>query len=206
MLTPLRLDVDTIVGSPLPLDLSFVKLHCAIDYTDSDALIEQYVLAAIRAFEDTTHRTVFSRDHRWVLKDFPPTPGYQITLPRGRTTAVESIVYYSDGVATTLGGPTSSGSPTPADYQEDLRGEHGGVLAPLSGSAWPAVDTLQVAPVTITFTAGWANADVPPDITQALLWYIRTALDDNRSDPMKAIANNTVFEAMVSGWRLDRFY
>jgi uncharacterized phiE125 gp8 family phage protein len=206
MLIPLRLDVDPLVGSPLPLDLTLVKQHLAIDYDDQDALIEQYVLAAIRAFEDTTHRTVYSRDHRWVLKDFPQWNYEHIDLPRGRTTAVESIVYYQGGAATTLRGPTSAGSPTGTDYQEDLRGDHGGVLMPPLASSWPSVDVDHVAPVTITFTAGWDSAEVPPDITQALLWYVRTALDDNRSDPMKATANASVFEAMVSGWRLDGFY
>lgn len=204
MLIPLRLEVEPLEGSPLPLDLSFVKQHLAIDYDDNDALIEQYVLAAIRAFEDTTHRTIYSREHVWVLQDFPLTAYQHIDLPRGRTTAVASIVYYDGDTATTLTGPTSA--PAGTEYQEDLRGDHGGVVMPPLGSCWPSTNVEHVAPVTITFTAGWAGDEVPPDITQALLWYVRTALDDNRSDPMKAEANNRVFEAMVSGWRLDRFY
>ena len=91
-LIPLRLEVDPLTTSPIPLSLDLVKDHLAIDYDDSNVLIEQYILAAIRAFEDTTHRTVYSRQHVWVLNDFPQWRDYQITLPRGKTTAVESIV------------------------------------------------------------------------------------------------------------------
>ena len=203
-LIPLRLEVDPLTTSPIPLSLDLVKDHLAIDYDDSNVLIEQYILAAIRAFEDTTHRTVYSRQHVWVLNDFPQWRDYQITLPRGKTTAVKSIVYYSGGEAVTLTGPTSNTVGT--DYQEDLRGDHGGVVMPPLSESWPSPDLDRPDPVTITFTAGWDEADVPPDVLQALLWYIRTAFDDNRTDPQKALANNTVWEAMVSGSRLDRFY
>jgi uncharacterized phiE125 gp8 family phage protein len=203
-LAPVRLDIDPLDGSPLPIDLELIKQHLSIDYDDQDALIEQFTLAAIEAFEGTTHRTLIQREHRWVLASFPFSYKLGIWLPRGKTVAVEQIEYVTGGETTTLTGPTST--PAGSDFQEDLRGNDGGCLLPPQGESWPGVDIDAVAPVTVTFTAGWEAASMPPDALQAILWYIRTSLDDARTDPMKTEANMRVFEAMVSGFRLSRFY
>jgi uncharacterized phiE125 gp8 family phage protein len=203
-LLPKRLDVDPLVGSPFPIDLDLIKSHLAIDYSDQDELIEKFALAAIEAFEGTTHRTLIQREHTWVLASFPFSYKLGIWLPRGRTVSVEQIAYVSGGQTVTLTGPTST--PTGDDYQEDLRGNDGGCLLPLQGESWPSVDIDAVAPVAISFTAGWETAEMPADALNALLFFIRTSLDDARTDPMKSEANMRVFEAMVSGFRLTRFY
>ena len=65
--------------------------------------------------------------------------------------AVQMVV--SGGVMYNLNGPNSS--PEGVDWQEDLRSDAGGIIAPPYGVVWPSVDTMDaVAPVTITFTAG----------------------------------------------------
>ena len=68
------------------------------------------------------------------------------------------------------------------------------------------MDYFAPAPVTITYTAGWTAATLPTDVVTALLFAVRTALDDGRTDPMKTKGNAEALEAMVSGYRLTRWY
>ena len=204
-LHPLRLDIDPVATSPLPVSMALIKQHCAVDFDNQDDLLQTYLFAAITAFENTTHRTLFLREHRWILKGFPyASMGnlYQhIWLPRGKTVSVDSVEYVSNGETITL-----ASSPTGTDWQEDLRGDDGGLLMPPQGESWPTADMDVVAPVTITFTAGYDADALPSDILNALLWFIRTSYDDGRTDPQKQEANLQVFETLVSGYRLTRFY
>jgi len=204
-LSPIRLEVEALVGSPLPIDLDLIKAHCAVDGTDQDDLLETYLFAAINAFENTAHRALFRRGHIWTLKGFPLDAYQRIDLPRGKTRSVDMIEYVSGGNVLILTGPTS-GSPLGDDWQEDLRGDDGGTIMPPRGQSWPSTDSDAPDPVTIHFTAGWEVAELPSDIVNALLWYVRTSLDDARTDPQKTEANLRVFESLVSGYRLSRFY
>src|SRR5262245_48691645 len=125
---PLRLDVDPLAASPLPIELELLKQYLAIDFADFDELIELNLLAAVQECENTTHRTVVRRAHRWVLRDFPWHGCQDLTLPRGKTRAVASVVVSVGGSITTLTGPTSTVPGT--GFQEDLRGADGGVIMP----------------------------------------------------------------------------
>jgi uncharacterized phiE125 gp8 family phage protein len=205
-LCPIRLEIDPLEQSPLPVDLALVKTYCAVDGSDFDDILESSLLAAVKMFEDTTHRTLFRRVHRWVLADFPQTAYQPIELPRGKTREVHSIAYVAGGQTMTLTGPSSI--PAGTGYQEDLRGDSGGVVMPPRGGSWPSPDRDCPAPVVITFEAGWSSAELPKDVLLALLFATRIALDDNRGavDPIKLAANRETFEAMVSGYRLTRWY
>src|SRR5262245_6198690 len=108
LLKPIRLDVFPIPTSPLPLDLTLVKAHCAVDFDDLDDLLTTYIMAAVQAFENSTHRSLIQRQYEWVLAELPQYPYYSIWLPRGKTVAVDSIAYSSDGTTTTLTGPSST--------------------------------------------------------------------------------------------------
>jgi uncharacterized phiE125 gp8 family phage protein len=206
MLSPLRLAIDPIASSPTPYDLQVIKEHCAVDFDDQDDLLSAYALAAITAFENATHRTLITRTHRWMLAAFPIYPYERIWLPRGKTVTVEQIDYVQNESTATLTGPSST--PAGDEYQEDLRGDDGAVIMPLQGQTWPSTDTDHPAPVLITFTAGYGTVwdELPADIQNALLFHIRTSLDDQRTDPTKQEANLKVFETLVSGYRLSRFY
>ena len=142
-----------------------------------------------------------------MLSDFPRTSYQQIRLPRGKTRVVNSVEYIVGGSPQTLIGPTGS-SPPGNDLQEDLRGEDGGVIMPPRGASWPSPDRDCPAPVTITFEAGWDAAEIPADITRALLFWLRTGIDDDRGsvDPRALSANRDTFEALVSPYRLSRWY
>jgi hypothetical protein len=79
---------------------------------------------------------------------------------------------------------------------------------PPRGGSWPSPDRDVPAPVTITFEAGWEAAEIPPDVTRALLFWLRTGIDDDRGsvDPRALAANRDTFEALISPYRLVRWY
>jgi uncharacterized phiE125 gp8 family phage protein len=205
-LCPTRLDVDPLVSSPPLIALQLLKTHLAVDFADLDALIQLNLAAAVEAFEAATHRTVVRRAHRWVLADFPQAIYQKIRLPRGKTRSVATIEVDRAAGLLTLKGPTST--PAGTDFKEDLRGDDGGLLMPPAGASWPSAELDRPAPVTITFTAGWDAAEVPADVQRALMFWVRAGVDDERGaiDPAKLAANRQTFEALVSGWRLSRWY
>lgn len=207
MLFPRRIDIDPLDGSPLPISLDLIKTHCSVDGIDYDSLLPVYLFAAIRDFENITHRTVYRRGHRWVLEDFPQGACREIHLPRGKTSAVEKIEYVSGSQTITLRGP-SSGSPPGTDYLEDLRGDDGGALMPPDGQPWPVANYLHPAPVTIHFEAGWSAGEVPADVVETILFGVRVSLDNKRGtvDPRALAADRNTFEAMASAYRLNRWY
>jgi uncharacterized phiE125 gp8 family phage protein len=204
-LQPLRLEVSALDASPFPLDIALVKQHCAIDGDDFDGLIDVYMKAAILWAEGAMHRTVYARDHSWVLRDFPRDGCQDIWLPRGKTQSVESIVYYQGGSAHTLTGPSST--PAGSGYQEDLGGDHGGVIMPVAGGSWPSVDLDVPRPVAINFTAGYLTEEVPDDILHALLFSVSDAFDMRGSADITSGGRNfETREALISGYRMVRFY
>lgn len=212
MLSPLRLDVDQLViGSPWPISEALVKQHSRIDSADSDTVLELYLKAAIQWAENETHRTIFARENRWVLRDFPRDRGQAIRLPRGKTQSVASIEYSVNGSLQTLRGP-SSGSPAGTDYLEDLRGEDGGTLMPPRGGCWPSADCDVPAPVTVTFQAGWAAADVPAEIVHAILFAVEDSYELRGMCDVDANVIGVTGQSLpvrtllISGYRLSRWY
>lgn len=211
MLYPLRLEADPLAvdASPWLLDEAMVKTHCRIDDNSEDDNLQVYIAAAILWAESVTHRAVISREHRWVLSRFPCGGDGTIRLPRGRCSAVAGIDYSSGGVVTTWRGPSSPISPAGTDYQEDLGGDDGAVLMPPRGSVWPASDCDVPAPVTITFTAGWAAADIPRDLLAAVLLAIADLFDmrgDGNMNVEKGGRTLGARTALASAYILPRIY
>jgi len=203
-LHPLRLEVAPVDASPLPVNLDLIKQHSAIDSSDFDTLMETYLLAAIAWAEGAMHRTIFARSHTWVLRGFPCDVRQEIRLPRGKTQSVESIEYVHNGATVALTGPSSS--PAGTDYQEDLTGDDGGVVMPNDGAVWPAYEIEVPAPVTIKFTAGWQPAQVPSEIIHALLFAVNDAFEMRGAADMNAGPGFQARNALISAYRLTRFY
>lgn len=203
LLSPLDLIVNPLEGSPLPIELELVKSHCAVDGTDLDTLLTTYTRAAIIWAEGFTHRTIFRRGHVWVLSNFPQCEPYRFQLPRGLTRSVDAVRYYDGAHALQLlSGPT--GSPVGTGYQEDLRSEAGGVLAPTAGESWPDADSQAIAPVSIEFDAGWDAGAVPEEIVQAILFAVSDMLETRGQADQGG--NFTTRQALLSPWMLSRWY
>jgi len=150
-------------------------------------------------------RTIYAREHTWVLREFPPCSPQEIHLPRGKTQSVDAIAYSVGGSVTTLTGPSSS--PEGTGWQEDLRGEDGGVIMPTRGSSWPSTDLDVPSPVVITFTAGWLADEIPDDIIHALLFAVSDAFDTRGSADLTVFGKNfDTRESLISRYRLKRWY
>lgn len=211
MLRPLRLEVDALEpGSPEIIDSALVRKHVRVDFDDDNDLLQKYLLAGVAWCEGATHRTIYRRDHRWILQDFEHEHPYALRLPRGKTVSIASIAYSSGGSVTTLTGPSSS--PVGTGYQEDLRGDDGGVVMPVRGGSWPSVDADVPSPVVVTFSAGWPADEVPSDLLHAILFCIADAYDlrgTNDFNPAMLGSGGPRYaarEALVSGYRLSRMY
>ena len=195
-LSPLRLDIAPLPAVPALLDMALLKQHLALDGDEFDALLEQKLRAAMLWAEGAMHRTVVARSHVWVLGEFPRGASSGIRLPRGKTQAVESIVYSAGGAPVLL-----------SAYQQDLGGEDGGVLLPPRGGAWPSADLDVPRPVAITFIAGWLPGELPADIADALFFAVHDAFDLRGSAEMTSTGSNLFArEALVSAYRLKRWY
>lgn len=212
MLSPVRLDVDALSTAwPWPISKDLVEQHLRLDASDQDDLLKSFVLAAAEWAEGDTHRTIFKRDVRWVLREFPYDGRMEIQLPRGKTNSVASIQYSVNGSMVTMRGP-SSGSPTGTDFQEDLRGDGGAILMPARGGSWPSADCDVPAPVVITFSAGWVPAEVPMDIVHAMLFAVSDAFDIRSTSDFDASTLSAtgprfaVRSALISPYRMSRVY
>ncbi len=193
-------------ASPFPLSLTLVKAHLREDSDDFDTIIDLYSRAAIEWAEGAMKRTIYSRAHAWILADFPRDALGEIWLPRGLCSSVESIAYRdTDSVLQTLTGP-SSGSPAGDDWQESLSGDAGGILQPTS-AGWPLVNLYTPAPVTISFTAGWASNAVPADIIHALLFAVADMYDTAGSADLTVFGKNlTTRNSLISPYILNRWF
>jgi len=206
---PLRLDIAALPAFAAPFDLATVKAHCAIDTTDFDAQLDVYMKAAVSWAEGVMHRSILARSHTWVISRLPDSQE-PLRLPRGKTASVATIEYSSNGVLTTLKGPTST--PPGVQYQEDLRGDDGGVLMPPRLGSWPSADTDVPAPVAVTFTAGYAAASIPSDIVHALLFAVEDMYDMRGATdvPAAMVAGGgprlSIRTELLTPWNLTRWY
>lgn len=193
----LALDVDPI--DEYPIDLDSLKADLRIAHADLDDRLLVYLAGAVSRAENFMNRAVAEREHRWTIDCFP-YDGPEIVLPRGKVQSVESIVYSSGGVLTTLAGPTSAIPGT--DYQEDLRGDRGRLMPP-RGGAWPSVDVDVPSPITVTYVAGWSAEDVPSDILRAVVAGVSDALDLTGASLFTDGQRDIEFvEKLLSGWRI----
>lgn len=203
MILQLSLDWDRPTAYPITLDE--IKSQLRIEHDEWDSLISSIHLpAALSWAEGETRRSIQSRTHRWIISEFP-SGDQRIILPRGKTQSISSIAYVSGGNTTTLTGP-SSGSPEGTDYQEDLKDELGGVVMPNQGESWPSVDQDVPAPITITFSAGWAEQeDVPSDLKMAMIFYIGDSLEIASAADLMAHSDLSVKDRLISAWRIRRW-
>jgi uncharacterized phiE125 gp8 family phage protein len=181
--------------SEYPLTLSQIKAQLRIQHDEFDPLIVGIHLpAALSWAEGETGRSIALKQYRWTLDRFP-TSYTPIRLPMGQAQSVVSIAYVTNGGTVTLRGPTS-GSPIGADYQEDLTAPYGGLVMPIADATWPLTDTDIPAPVVVTFTAGWAAANVPADLKMGMLRYISDQIDSCED------GDHDLKDRIISGWKL----
>lgn len=138
----------------LPVDVSTVKEHLRVDFTDDDYLLTQYIQAATDALDGWSGilgRALMPQSWKMTEDRFPLGC---IRIPLGPVTAVTSIKYRdADNVLQTV--PT-------ADYQVDISRFEALIRAP---AGWPGTGDYLGA-VEIEWTAG---NGCPPPIRVAIM-------------------------------------
>lgn len=150
-----------------PVSLAEAKTHLRIDLelADHDLDLEMKLLAARIYVEQVTHRALVDSTWDWVLDAWPRER--HIIVPKGRLTAVESIIYKDAGGA--------QHTMPAADFEADTVSDPGRLVL-AAGACWPAAGLKASHGISIRFRAGWDPAAVPAPIRLAILmlaghWY-----------------------------------
>lgn len=141
-----------------PVSLAELKSHLQLNRSDDDADLALFLAAAVEMWEFETQRpailTGYRQRSRFISGFLYDTP---IRLARGKVVAVSSVTYVSPAGSTVA----------LTDYRADSASPIYCIHAPKAG--WPQFDWSAIHPVTIDFTAGWANAAaVPADVKVAI--------------------------------------
>jgi uncharacterized phiE125 gp8 family phage protein len=147
-----------------PVTLDEAKRQCNVVATDEDAALSGWIRTARELVESESNRSLLPQTWRLRIRDWPAE---KLELPKPPLIAVSSVKYYdSAGVEQTL----------PATYYAVDSDREPGVLWRDEDAIWPATDERPNG-ITITYTAGYADADaVPWRAKQAILllvahWY-----------------------------------
>jgi hypothetical protein len=208
---PISLSIDDLPAT-LPFDFNLIKLHCHI--TDAQTggpfdafLLDTYLRSAILWAEGQMHRTIVARAHRWTIQDFGFNwqDYFRITLPRGKCQSIQSIKYSQNHQIVTMLG--ASNSPPMSDFQQDISSDDGASIMPAVGAVWPVADIDVIAPVVITFTAGYSTfATIPTDIVQALFFYVCDCFELRGTTDLNAANYADVRMNKISPYILSRWY
>ncbi len=138
-----------------PLTLAEAKSHLRITHSSEDDYITSLVQASRLQVERDSWRAIVRGSRVVTLDDFPPGSD-PIYLPSPPLVSVESVAYLdSNGNEQSVEG-----------FRVDATHEPG-LIVPAYGESWPETRA-GVGAVTITFTAGYADGEVPEDIRHVI--------------------------------------
>lgn len=166
----------TVAPASEPVTAAQAKLQAKVDYSTEDSLIAIYIQAARELVEKKMGiallpQTIQEKHSAWPLAT-RLNPYRAIRLHRYPLRAVSSVGYLDEnGDAQVLDSSTYvvSGTSYPP------------MIAPANGQEWPDV-LEQVGAITITYTAGYDDADsVPADIRQAILLIVADWFDNREN-------------------------
>lgn len=161
-----------------PIDLATAKAWLKVSTTADDDLITSLIQAAREYVETYLQIALINQTIQEKIDRFPAQRDY-ITLTVGNVISVTSVSYLkSDGSGST---PLALGT----DVEADTHSLHARVYLK-EGKSWGDVIGERNT-VTITYTAGYADADsVPAKIKLAMQKYIADSYHgDGRQDPAK---------------------
>jgi len=160
-----------------PLTLEQAKEHLrVVDFTDDDDYITALITAARHTVEKATRRALWT-GQTWQagyqnFGSFSTVRG-RLSIPKPPLAAVSAVQYYDDD--NTLQTVSS------AAYVVDDSGDGRAVIGFTSDFSLPTLSCDYAAPVRVTFTAGYADADALPAGLVHAIKILLAHLYDNRS-------------------------
>jgi uncharacterized phiE125 gp8 family phage protein len=126
-----------------PVTLEEVKLHCRIDHSDEDNLLNTLIAASRQFCETFTGRVFVRQTVEYTLGKWPS--GRAIHLPLPPVQSITELKYKDEaGASVVLTAAT--------DYIADT--ENARIVLP-RGKTWPTETMYEVEPIVITYLAGW---------------------------------------------------
>lgn len=173
--------VITPANAEAVLPLATLRLHCRIDGTADDALLQLWRSAALQYVEHYTGRSVGVQTRELALDAFPCRA---LTIPRGPVSSVVSVKYTDgDGDEETV---------DPGVYRLDLYSDPQRLL-PVYGQAWPTARS-EPGSVRVRYVAG--SNTVAGAALHALLLLVSHA-DKNR----ESVITGTIASELPLGVR-----
>lgn len=138
-----------------PLTLAEAKSHLRITHSSEDDYITSLIKASRLQVERDAWRAIVRGSRVVTLRDFPPG-SEPIYLPAPPLVSVESIEYID----------ANGDDREVSDFRIDATHEPG-LIVPAYGESWPETPSC-IRSVAITFTAGYADGEVPEDMRHVI--------------------------------------
>ena len=180
-----------ITGSE-PITTAEAKLQARIETTADDALLAVLIPAVRSAAEQFTRRALVAGSITYAVRgNDKPVCRDALALPYVPVTTLASLAYISASTGATIALSAS-------DFV--LRNYEGfAFVAPVVGAMWPT-DSEEVR---VTYTCGYAQADVPVDIKLALLLSVAEWYDQREDVEQRTIGKAS--RALLTPWRVRWF-
>jgi uncharacterized phiE125 gp8 family phage protein len=178
-----------------PVSLAEAKAHLRLEpeQTAEDAYLAVLIQAARQYAEEVCWRGLVTQKWEAVLEGFS---GAEMELPRGHLDSIVSVTYVDEaGVVQTV---------APATYEADTVSVPGRLLLAY-GQSWPSARA-QWNAVRVRYTVGWAAAEVPATIRQALLLLVAHLYEQRTPEVVGTIVSPVRFavDSLLSPYRLVR--
>ena len=155
-----------------PVNLADVKVHCRVDLSDDDALLETLLDAATEMAEQATGRALMPQTWELTLDAFPPTrsgTSEALVLTRVPVQSIVSLSYTDEAGISQVVLPTS--------YLLNNCDDFGfATVVPIFGSLWPSA----ARDLQLRFVAGYPNSSAVPASIQQWIKLQVGAMYDNR--------------------------
>jgi uncharacterized phiE125 gp8 family phage protein len=179
-----------------PVTLAEAKAHLRLESTEDDTYVSALIQAARQHVEEVCWRGVVTQTREAVLEAFPHEDA--VELPGGSLGAITSATYVdADGATQTLD----------ADVYEADTVSVPGRLVLAYGKDWPST-RCQWDAVRIRYTVGWAVADVPAPIKQAMLLLVAQLYENRVPEVVGGVSLARIafaIDALLAPYRLARF-
>lgn len=176
----------------MPITLEMAKQHLRVGDGEEDLLITAYIAAATAHLDGWTGilgRALVTQTWRQDYAGFSPT----LPLPLHPARSIVSVTYID------AAGAQQS---VPAGDYDLVADSMGGSVMLKPGRAWPATGEAR-RPVSVTYVAGDAAADVPAPIRSAILLMVGDLYANRETTALSAsrVPMAASVEAMLAPWR-----